>query len=166
MSCLHATKSGEVGPNYHDWQEIYPELGILQERYRDILEEAQQVGTWVPWPEDHYAKDITESIGSRDGYGNDSNNDDEAEDGRSEASETSGTAGEGNEAWTVFPFLHTFPAYEESQMTWIKSTCDHCPITSGLIASIPNIRTALFSRMAPGCVLASHTGKWIDNLTT
>ena len=43
----------EVGPNYYDWREVYPELSILKERYLDILEEARQVRTWVPGTEDH-----------------------------------------------------------------------------------------------------------------
>lgn len=159
MSCMCATRYGEVGPNYHDWQEIYPELIVLKEKYLEILQEAKQVGTWVPWPEDHYAKDITGSENTTQHntsniHGIDVDDANEAEDGPEESEKRDGDA-----AWTVFPFLHTFPAYEESKMTWIKSTCDHCPITSSLIARIPNVRTALFSRMTPGCVLASHTGR-------
>ena len=142
----------EVGPNYYDWREVYPELSILKERYLDILEEARQVGTWVPWPEDHYAKDINikkEEEEEEEGR---------EDDGRSEASTSDEKEESGGASWTVFPFLHTFPAYEESKMSWIKSTCTHCPLTSRLIESIPNVRTALFSRMTAGCVLASHTG--------
>lgn len=65
------------------------------------------------------------------------------------------------DAWTVFPFLHTFPAYDISKTTWIDRTCHMCPLTVGILKSIPNIRTALFSRLAPGVRLAPHTG-WAD----
>ena len=150
-----------VGPNYHDWRVVYPELRILQERYLDILEEAKQVGTWVPWPEDHYAKDIERgnnitTVGSSSGNKSSQHAVEEEEE---EEEDRSVVYDATEAAWTVFPFLHTFPAYEESNMTWIKSTCAHCPITSELIARIPNVRTALFSRMTAGCVLGSHTGK-------
>lgn len=52
--------------------------------------------------------------------------------------------------WTVFPFLHTFPAYEESKKCWVESTCAHCPKIVSLLRQIPNIRTALFSRLGSG----------------
>ena len=63
--------------------------------------------------------------------------------------------------WTVFPFLHTFPASDISKMTWIQSTSLHCPKTLSLLKRIPNIRTALFSRLGPGTKLSYHTG-WAD----
>lgn len=63
--------------------------------------------------------------------------------------------------WTVFPFLHTFPALDESKSTWIQSTCQHCPKTAALLRRIPNIRTALFSRLGAGTFLTCHTG-WED----
>lgn len=63
--------------------------------------------------------------------------------------------------WTVFPFLHTFPALDESKSTWIQSTCRHCPETAALLRRIPNIRTALFSRLGAGTFLSCHTG-WED----
>lgn len=46
--------------------------------------------------------------------------------------------------WTVFPFLHTFPATDTSKSLWVKSTNQTCPRTSNLLKSIPGIRTALF----------------------
>jgi aspartyl/asparaginyl beta-hydroxylase (cupin superfamily) len=46
--------------------------------------------------------------------------------------------------WTVFPFLHTFPATDTSKSLWVKSTNQACPRTSNLLKSIPGIRTALF----------------------
>jgi hypothetical protein len=63
--------------------------------------------------------------------------------------------------WTVFPFLHTFPALDESRSRWISSTCNSCPKTYELLKSIPNIRTALFSRMSGNTTLSTHTG-WCD----
>ena len=63
--------------------------------------------------------------------------------------------------WTVFPFLHTFPAQDESKITWVESTCTHCPQTAQLLRGIPNIRTALFSRLGPHTDLSAHTG-WAD----
>ena len=63
--------------------------------------------------------------------------------------------------WSVFPFLHTFPARDDSRLTWVDSTCAHCPATTALLKSIPGIRTALLSRMGPGTDLTAHTG-WAD----
>ena len=63
--------------------------------------------------------------------------------------------------WTVFPFLHTFPALDESKSQWIASTTHMCPRTTELLRSIPNLRTALFSRLGPSTELAPHTG-WSD----
>lgn len=67
----------------------------------------------------------------------------------------------GQSDWTVFPFLHTFPALDESKMSWIRSTTEHCPRTAALLRQIPNLRTALFSRLGPGTKLTAHTG-WAD----
>jgi len=63
--------------------------------------------------------------------------------------------------WTVFPFLHTFPALDTSKSTWLQSTTQHCPRTAALLRQIPDIRTALFSRLGPGTRLTTHTG-WAD----
>jgi len=65
------------------------------------------------------------------------------------------------DTWTVFPFLHTFPAFDADKMTWIDRTCAMCPETTRLLRGIPNIRTALFSRIAPSSRLSPHTG-WAD----
>jgi aspartyl/asparaginyl beta-hydroxylase (cupin superfamily) len=67
----------------------------------------------------------------------------------------------GESDWTVFPFLHTFPALDDSKSSWISSTTKHCPRTTALLLQIPNIRTALFSRIGPGTRLTAHTG-WAD----
>eukprot|EP00605_Chrysophyceae_sp_TOSAG23-4_P000299 GSChrysophyteH1.ASY1.ANO1.344.1 assembled CDS len=72
------------------------------------------------------------------------------------------SGGSGNESnWTVFPFLHTFPALDDSRSQWVGSTCKQCPYTVSLLKKIPNIRTALFSRMSGGTDLMEHTG-WCD----
>jgi len=63
--------------------------------------------------------------------------------------------------WTVFPLVHTFPAYEESKRSWVPSTCAQCPKTVELLKRLPNLRTALFSKLGPGTKLSSHTG-WAD----
>jgi hypothetical protein len=63
--------------------------------------------------------------------------------------------------WTVFPFLHTFPALDISKKTFVDSTCNYCPKTIALLKRIPNIRTALFSRLGSGTELNPHTG-WED----
>ena len=110
------------------------ELIELKNRYKDILEEALSVPQWVPWPEDHYSR---------------SNSSEKVEADEETADEQREHMPE--HAWTVFPFLHTFPAYDDSKQTWIKSTCTHCPLTSQLLSTIPGIKTALFSRLEAGC---------------
>ncbi|CAN0471269.1 unnamed protein product, partial [Discosporangium mesarthrocarpum] len=61
----------------------------------------------------------------------------------------------------VFPFVHTFPAYDPSKTTWVASTCDMCPRTTALLRRVPEIRTALFSRLGPKCRISGHRG-WAD----
>ncbi len=63
--------------------------------------------------------------------------------------------------WKVFPFVYTFPAIDESKKTWVDSTCSMCPKTAAFLKKIPNLRTALFSRMGPFTTLSAHTG-WED----
>ena len=70
-------------------------------------------------------------------------------------------ASERKRDWTVFPFLHTFPALDASKSQWIDSTTHMCPRTTELLHGIPNLRTALFSRLGPDTLLAPHTG-WSD----
>lgn len=68
---------------------------------------------------------------------------------------------ENSKDWTVFPLLHTFPAYDESKSTWIDSTCAMCPETTRILKTLPKLRTALFSKLGPGTKLSSHTG-WAE----
>ena len=63
--------------------------------------------------------------------------------------------------WTVFPFLHTFPATNPEKSNWIKIFCDKCPKTVKLLKTIPGIRTALLSRMGPNMVINPHQG-WAE----
>ena len=63
--------------------------------------------------------------------------------------------------WTVFPFLHTFPAYNPDKSVWLGSTCGLCSKTAALLRGVDGIRTALFSKLGAGTVLSSHTG-WSD----
>lgn len=60
--------------------------------------------------------------------------------------------------WKVFPLLHTFPANDKSKISWVPSTCAHCPQTASLLRGVENIRTGLFSKLGPGTQLSSHTG--------
>lgn len=60
--------------------------------------------------------------------------------------------------WTVFPLLHTFPANDESKMSWVDSTCSYCPETTRILKGIEGLRTALFSKLGPETVLTPHTG--------
>jgi len=69
--------------------------------------------------------------------------------------------GDGRNDWKVFPFVHCFPAYDASRMTWVPPTCDFCPKTVAVLKQLPSLRTALFSRLGPQTVLNTHTG-WED----
>lgn len=60
--------------------------------------------------------------------------------------------------WTVLPFCHTFPAREVDKRTWVESGCSTCPRTAAILKKIPNIRTALLSRMGPNTTLSWHQG--------
>ena len=56
--------------------------------------------------------------------------------------------------WTVFPFVHTFPALEESKKTWVSSTCAHCPKTTSILKKLPGLKTALFSKLGAGVTVS------------
>jgi hypothetical protein len=73
---------------------------------------------------------------------------------------SSATAGE-TKPWTVFPLCYCFPATDASQLKWIQPTTAICPVTTNLLAAIPEVRTALFSRLRPHSKLEAHTG-WED----
>ena len=60
--------------------------------------------------------------------------------------------------WKVIPFVHTFPADDDSQREWIGPNCEQCPRTAEILKSIPSIRTALYSRMGPDTTLSPHQG--------
>ena len=123
-----AYPSDLVSTNYFYWRRFYPELEEICANQAAILEEANNIHKWIPWPEDHFSKQAPES-NTRD--------------------------------WTVFPLLHTFPAFDESKKTWVNSTCAHCPKTAALLRKLPNCTTALFSKLGAQTRLSSHTG-WAD----
>ena len=58
--------------------------------------------------------------------------------------------------WKVFPLVYTFPANVESKRVWIQETCLACPTTTALLKTLPNIRTALFSRLGPHTEIGAH----------
>lgn len=41
-------------PNYHDWQNLFPELKVLVDGLSEIAAECAQVAAWKAWPEKHY----------------------------------------------------------------------------------------------------------------
>ncbi len=53
------------------------------------------------------------------------------------------------DSWSVIPFLHTFPAYDANASVWIERSTQMFPVTTRLLRSIPNIKTALYSKMKP-----------------
>lgn len=63
--------------------------------------------------------------------------------------------------WKVLPFVHTFPATDESKRQWVESGTSMCPRITAILKAIPGIRTALLSRMGPKTTLAWHQG-WAD----
>ena len=60
--------------------------------------------------------------------------------------------------WDIIPFLYTFPANNSNNKKWISETCDLFPETTKILKSLPNIRTALFSKMGPYTIIESHKG--------
>lgn len=75
--------------------------------------------------------------------------------------ETSLYSPEAGHSWKVFPFLHTFPAWDATKSVWVDESVAACPRTAALLRKVPGIRTALFSRMGPTTHLATHAG-WAD----
>lgn len=51
---------------------------------------------------------------------------------------------------------HVYPLYGFD--TWIEENCAQVPVTTRLLKSIPGLRTAVFSRLAPGTTLNPHYG--------
>ncbi|KAJ0411334.1 hypothetical protein ATCC90586_005743 [Pythium insidiosum] len=68
---------------------------------------------------------------------------------------------EGESEWRVFPFCYTFPAHDATKTTWVNATSAMCPRTVAILQSIPNLRTALFSKLGPNTTLSAHRG-WAD----
>lgn len=118
-------------PCYFEWRDIYPELSVLIKNL-DMIKEEAGVAMQQDWVP--WPEDHVGWAPHSDKMKRD---------------------------WTVFPFLHTFPALDASKSRWIGSTIEMCPRTSTLLRTLPNVRTALFSRLGPSTRLAPHTG-WSD----
>lgn len=151
-------------PNFYDWRIVCPELSLFLENMMEVRTEVCSVQgcRWQAWPEAlsyeaeqmqaHdseavLADDVCEYYADTDPY----------RDQTYSGAENSAHAA----SWTVLPFLHTFPATDPSRSTWVKSCTDLLPFTTSLLRRIPNIRTALFSRLGPNTKLVGHTG-WED----
>lgn len=66
-----------------------------------------------------------------------------------------------NGDWKVIPLVYTFPAYNPDSTKWVSNNTSKCPKTTELLKNIPNIRTALFSKMGAETRLSQHQG-WAD----
>lgn len=51
---------------------------------------------------------------------------------------------------------HVYPLYGFD--TWVESNCARVPETTRLLKTIPGLKTAIFSRLAPGTTLTPHYG--------
>lgn len=69
----------------------------------------------------------------------------------------------GETTWTVFPLCYCFPANDVRQRKWVDQTAAFCQDTTKILKAVlgDQLRTALFSRLAPDTVLEAHTG-WAD----
>jgi len=140
-------------PNFHDWRSICPELSIFLDNLSKIQEEVRSVQScqWQAWPEalsyevDPEDSDVVDTQVFEDAMRDNVDTDTDTK----------------APNWTVLPFLHTFPATDPSKSTWVKSCTDLFPFTTSLLQRVPNIRTALFSRLSPNTQLTGHTG-WED----
>lgn len=61
-------------------------------------------------------------------------------------------------SWKVIPFCATFPGNDPSATKWNQYFIDKFPLTHGLVKSIPNLRTAGFSKLGPHTSLHLHRG--------
>jgi Aspartyl/Asparaginyl beta-hydroxylase len=128
-----------VGPPFFDALAEYPELQIVLDHLGDIREEAQSISQWTAWPEEqHY------SAGADD-------------------DENDGEFADKSVPWTVFPLCYCFPADDEAKRAWVPVMARAVPRTATLLQrpELRRLRTALFSRLAPGARLFAHTG-WSD----
>lgn len=44
-----------MAENFYEWSEVFPELRVLRDNVAALLEEAETVAQWTPWPEDLFA---------------------------------------------------------------------------------------------------------------
>jgi aspartyl/asparaginyl beta-hydroxylase (cupin superfamily) len=131
-----------VGPPFYDAMTEFPELNSIFDHIDVIQEEALEITQWTAWPEEqHYS-----AVGSNEDVGN----------GDVDGAITS-------VPWTVFPLCYCFPASDVSKRTWVPLTTQAVPRTTEILKRLEScrLRTALFSRLAPGARLFAHTG-WED----
>eukprot|EP00924_Labyrinthula_sp_SR-Ha-C_P002192 snap_masked-scaffold_19-processed-gene-3.12-mRNA-1 protein AED:0.08 eAED:0.08 QI:0/-1/0/1/-1/1/1/0/302 len=63
--------------------------------------------------------------------------------------------------WKIVPLLYTFPALDASRSKWVQKNVNLFPETTKILKNIPNLRTALFSRLGGTTRLSAHQG-WAD----
>jgi hypothetical protein len=128
----------EQCPPYLNFYQDYPGCEALFDpnNIEIFLQEALRIPQWTPWPEtQHYTK---HTEGVENGNGD-------------------------SKPWTVFPLCHCFPANQVDKFQWVQPTKALCPKTCDILQSVlgPNLRTSLFSQLAPNTTLEPHTG-WSD----
>lgn len=138
----------EVAPCFYNWRELFPELEVLLKNIEIIKEESKSIGQvnsmyyyltiCVVVSFSYFQYEYLIYNGSQQWIP------------WPEDHFTLGDDVENSKDWTVFPLLHTFPAYCPENSKWVGSTCARCPETVKLLKSIPTLRTALFSRLGPG----------------
>lgn len=128
---LGVSDDENVAPSYYDWKVLWPELEKFLDNFNVLKREMEEL-TRTSWiPWPEHTL--------YQGKGNDGK----------------------EREWKVIPFVYTFPAYDPSSTKWVDNNCKACPKTFELLKSIPNIRTALYSRLGPGVELSAHQG-WSD----
>ena len=126
-----------IGPPFVDALTEFPQLQGILDNLDNVRRDAASIAHWTAWPEEqHYSAGPT--TGDSSLYGT-------------------------VVPWTVFPLCHCFPADDPTKLAWIGRTASHVPTTVRLLQQClgQQLRTALFSRLAPGATLQAHTG-WQD----
>jgi hypothetical protein len=158
---------GAPHPLFYDWREAFPFLAAVLAAAPRIAAEAAAAaaaGPWPAWPETalYRGSGAGSSSGGGDAGGG-GNTDGGGGAGGSGAgggaapAHPPATAGAGGD-WRVLPLVYTFPADNPSATTWVPAGVRACPFTASVLARLPGLRTALFSRLGPATALAPHTG--------
>lgn len=61
-------------------------------------------------------------------------------------------------SWKVIPFCATFPGNDPDARRWNRYFVEKFPVTCDLLKTIPNLRTAGFSKLGPHTSLDFHRG--------